>query len=94
MPTRKFSLTDQLNSFVEASVSSGQYRNASELVREALRLLAQRQQEDALRLERLRMAVREGEEAYMRGEYVSLSAEELGDYLAGLGETARTRTEA
>ena len=33
------SLTDELKEFVEAKVSSGRYRSASEVVREALRIM-------------------------------------------------------
>ena len=42
--TRNVSLTAELNAFIRAQVSSGQYQNASEVVRAGLRLL-QRQHE-------------------------------------------------
>jgi antitoxin ParD1/3/4 len=94
MPTRNVSLTDHLDGFVEANVEAGRYQNASEVVREALRLLEQKQREDQLRLERLRQAIQEGEDALARGDYVDVSVEDLGDFLAGLGETARRRRKA
>ncbi len=46
MPTRNINLTDHLDQFVEDRVTSGRYGNASEIVREGLRLLEQREQED------------------------------------------------
>jgi len=39
--TRNVSLTAELNAFIRAQVASGQYQNASEVVRAGLRLLAQ-----------------------------------------------------
>ena len=47
------SLTPDLESFVSAKVESGRYRTASEVVREALRLLEKRELETAV-LEGLR----------------------------------------
>jgi antitoxin ParD1/3/4 len=60
MPTRNVVLTDHQASFLEKLVSSGRYQNASEVLREGLRLVEQREQEDALRLEALRSAVQTG----------------------------------
>lgn len=37
--TRNVSLTAELNAFIRAQVTSGQYQNASEVVRASLRLL-------------------------------------------------------
>jgi antitoxin ParD1/3/4 len=39
--TRNVSLTAELNAFIRSQVASGQYQNASEVVRAALRLLVQ-----------------------------------------------------
>ncbi len=39
--TRNVSLTVELNAFIRAQVASGQYQNASEVVRASLRLLVQ-----------------------------------------------------
>ncbi|MGE0829618.1 MAG: type II toxin-antitoxin system ParD family antitoxin [Hyphomonadaceae bacterium] len=54
MATRNISLTDHLDRFVEARVQSGDYQNASEVVRDALRMLEARQAEREARLARLR----------------------------------------
>jgi antitoxin ParD1/3/4 len=92
MPTRNISLTDRLDHFVETSVLAGRYQNASEVVREGLRLLEQRDQEDALKLKHLRQAIRQGEDALARGEYRDLDVDELPEFLAGLGDTGKARS--
>lgn len=45
MPTRNIVLTDQQAQFVEQLVRSGRYQNASEVLREGLRMLHTREQE-------------------------------------------------
>jgi antitoxin ParD1/3/4 len=92
MPTRNISLTDRLDRFVETSVTTGRYQNASEVVREGLRLLQQRQQEDMLKLRRLRQAIREGEQDYARGNYDEVALDDLPAYLASLGTTGNGRS--
>ena len=41
MPTRNVNLTEHFDRFIETGVSSGRFSNASEVVREGLRLLAE-----------------------------------------------------
>lgn len=60
MPTRNVVLTDHQASLVERLVASGRYQNASEVLREGLRLVEQREAEDAGRLEALRAAASVG----------------------------------
>ena len=50
MPTRNVVLTDHQAHVVEQLVSSGRYQNASEVLRDGLRLVEKREAEDALRL--------------------------------------------
>ncbi len=52
------SLTDELNDFVQAQVSSGRFDSAEEVVREALRLM---EEAEASRLAFLRTAWAEGQ---------------------------------
>ncbi len=47
MPARNVSLTQHLAEFLDRNVETGRFSNASEVVREGLRLLEQRQAEDA-----------------------------------------------
>ena len=60
MPTRNVVLTDHQATLVEQLVTSGRYQNASEVLREGLRLVEQREAEDVYRLEALRAAVQVG----------------------------------
>ncbi|MSO76411.1 MAG: type II toxin-antitoxin system ParD family antitoxin [Alphaproteobacteria bacterium] len=60
MPTRNVVLTDHQARLVERLVASGRYQNASEVLREGLRLIETRDAEDQLRLEALREAARPG----------------------------------
>jgi len=57
MPTRNISLTPEQDAFVAQVVKDGEYQNASEAVRDALRLLQQRRREDTLKLKALRAAI-------------------------------------
>ncbi len=84
MPTRNISLTAEQDAFVESIVKSGEYQNASEAVRDALRILKQRRQEDALKLKALRMHIKAGVESLERGEYGEVGAGELEAYLNDL----------
>jgi antitoxin ParD1/3/4 len=58
MPTRIVNLTDELDRFVLSKVESGRYKNASEIVRAALRTLEREEQEYESRLDALRTANR------------------------------------
>ena len=74
MPTRNVNLTDRFDQFIETGVASGRFSNASEMVREGLRLLEQREQENQAKLEWLRTAVREGIEDLEQGDYTPLNS--------------------
>jgi len=60
MVSMKVSLTPQLEQFVGKKVREGKYQTASEVIREGLRLLAERDQERALELQRLRREIAVG----------------------------------
>lgn len=60
MPTRNVVLTDHQAEFVERLVMSGRYQNASEVLREGLRLIESREAEEKVRLRMLREAARTG----------------------------------
>ena len=68
MATRNVSLTAPLDRFVEDRVTSGEFQNASEVVREGLRMLKRRTEVDAAKLARLRAAIQEGLDELDRGE--------------------------
>ena len=80
-----FSLTPSLEQFVRDLAESGDYNNASEVVREAIRLLKRAEERRALKMERLRAAIRDGDEALARGEFTDLSSDqELDEFFAEL----------
>jgi antitoxin ParD1/3/4 len=54
------SLTPELERWVATKVENGRYRSASEVVREGLRLLQEREEEHAARLEALRRDIQVG----------------------------------
>jgi len=74
-----FSLTPNLEQFIRDRAASGDYNNASEVVREALRLLKRSEEERALKLERLRSSVRFGDEAVANGDFVDVNSNEALD---------------
>ena len=76
MPTRNVNLTNHFDTFVENGVHSGRFSNASEVVREGLRLLEQRDAEDRAKIEWLRSTTHEAFAALDRGEGISLSSRE------------------
>jgi antitoxin ParD1/3/4 len=62
------SLTQELEELVTRKVKSGLYHTASEVIRDALRLLEERDRLYALRLEELRGEVKKGVDQLDRGE--------------------------
>lgn len=79
MPTRNINLTEHLNEFVDHHVSSGRYSNASELVREALRLLEAREQERQAKVKALRQAARQGFDEIDQGKGITLKGKKALD---------------
>jgi antitoxin ParD1/3/4 len=61
MPTRNVSLPEKLDQFITAKVASGEYANASEVMRTALRLLEREEREYDEKLAALRAAIAEGD---------------------------------
>jgi len=57
------SLTPRLEEMIREKIASGSYSSASEVVREALRLLELEDQVRSLKLQRLRQDIREGLES-------------------------------
>jgi antitoxin ParD1/3/4 len=81
MPTRNISLTREQDAFVDDVVKSGEYQNASEAIRDALRALQQRRKEDALKLRVLRQQIKAGIDALDRGDFVEVAGSELESFL-------------
>lgn len=89
MPTRNVVLTDHQASLVEQLVTSGRYQNASEVLREGLRLIEQRETEDAYRLEALRIAAQVGISDIEAGRFKTFeSRESLRSHLKSVSARA------
>jgi antitoxin ParD1/3/4 len=83
------SLTPELERWISEKVEDGRYRSASEVVREGLRLLQEREEEHAARLEGLRREIQVGLDELDRGETVDV--EEVFDrVLSRLAEQQET----
>ncbi len=95
MPTRNISLTEQLDRFVERQVSSGRYSNASEIVRDALRLLEEREQERAAKLKALRRAAAQGFDQIDQGMGIVLKGKKaINQFVAELEAEAKSKQPA
>ncbi|MDA0206771.1 MAG: type II toxin-antitoxin system ParD family antitoxin [Acidobacteria bacterium] len=89
MPTRNVNLTDHFDKFIAKRVKSGRFSNASEVVREGLRLLEQREAEDKAKLKWLQEAIQEGIDDMDAGRYTTLNSEsELKDFVHKIFEEA------
>ena len=85
MPTRNVVLTKYQASLVKRLVSSGRYQNASEVLREGLRLIESRDAEEKIRREALRQAARAGIADFEAGRFRTFeSGEALDRHLAAL----------
>ena len=92
MPTRNINLTAEQDAFIQKVVKSGEYQNASEAVRDALRTLRQRRREDALKLAALRAQIKVGVDDLERGDFADVADGELEQYLEGLTVASSKRT--
>ncbi len=75
MPTRNVDLTPYLDGFVGAAVASGRYQNASEVVREGLRILEEQERVRQAKIARLRAALEEAEADVARGDCIVINNE-------------------
>jgi antitoxin ParD1/3/4 len=70
MPTRNVVLTKQQATLIAGLVRSGRYQNASEVLRDGLRLLERREAEERAKLVAIRNALDEAEAAIASGDLV------------------------
>jgi antitoxin ParD1/3/4 len=71
------SLTPELTQYVQTKVESGLYHSASEVIREGLRLLKEKEQLQAVRLTTLRQELQEGIDQADQGEFSQRSIADL-----------------
>lgn len=89
MPTRNINLTDHFDQFVEEQVEAGKFKNASEVLRAALRLLEQHSQTEEQRLAILKKLATDGFASLDQGQGLLLSEDkQLSDAIAHIGRRA------
>jgi antitoxin ParD1/3/4 len=87
MPTRNVVLTKRHEALIESLVQSGRYQNASEVLREGLRLVENREAEEAAKLEALRAAADVGIAAFERGAFTEFATPAaLADHLKAISD--------
>jgi len=91
MPTRNVVLTDHQQEVIESLVQSGRYQNASEVLRDGLRLVEQREAEDAARLVALREAAEIGWRDIDAGRYRDVAEPDVVAFIDDLGARAGRR---
>jgi antitoxin ParD1/3/4 len=69
MPT-SVALTPHFEKLTKQLVASGKYNNVSEVVREGLRMIEERENLKKLKLQRLKDAIKVGQDALDRGDFV------------------------
>ncbi len=88
MPT-SIALTPHFESLTQRLVSSGRYNNVSEVIRDSLRLLEDRIDTDAAKLQALRKATTRGFADINSGDFVALdNDEEITRYIRAAGTRA------
>lgn len=88
MATRNVVLSDHQHELVDSLVQSGRYQNASEVLREGLRLLERREAEDEAKLAALRLAAEHGWADLAAGRYVDVEDTALDAFIGELGARA------
>ena len=91
MPTRNVVLSEHQHQLVEALVQSGRYQNASEVLREGLRLVEDRDRLEDTKLRALKQAARQGWADVSAGRYSDVADDQLEDFVGQLGHRAAQR---
>jgi antitoxin ParD1/3/4 len=91
MPTRNVVLSEHQQELVEALVQSGRYQNASEVLREGLRLIEERERMEEAKLKALKQAARQGWADVSAGRYTDVADDGLEDFIGQLGRRAAAR---
>jgi antitoxin ParD1/3/4 len=92
MPTRNINLTEHYDQFIEEQVTSGQFKNASEVTRAGLRLLEQHGREEQEKLAALRALAAKGFDELDQGRGIVLDGrDQLAEFIGQIGRRAATR---
>ena len=76
MPTRNVVLTDHQSQLIDDLVAQGVYQNASEVLREGLRMVEARRKREADYSAWLRKEAQVGIDAMERGDYIEFDSDE------------------
>jgi antitoxin ParD1/3/4 len=91
MPT-SIALTPHFESLTQELIASGRYNNVSEVVRDGLRLLESRVQEESAKLVAMKRAVKVGLDDIKDGNYVTLNnSQQIENFVRKAGERAAVR---
>lgn len=85
MATRNVVLSQHQHELVDSLVASGRYQNASEVLREGLRLLERQEAQDAAKIAALRAAADTGWADLASGRYDDIAEDDLSDFIDQLG---------
>lgn len=92
MPTRNVVLSEHQQELIETLVQSGRYQNASEVLREGLRLIEERERIGEAKLKALKQAARQGWADVSAGRYADVADDQLADFVGQLGRRAAQLT--
>lgn len=91
MATRNVVLSEHQHELVEALVRSGRFQNASEVLREGLRLLERQESHEAAKVAVLRRAAKEGWSDLASGRFDDVDEESLDGFVEQLGARAAAK---
>jgi len=91
MPTRNVVLTQHHEEIIDGLVKSGRYQNASEVLREGLRMIERRERLETVKLEALTAAAQHGFTDIAEGRFVDVADDGLDDFISALGRKAQAR---
>jgi len=94
MHTRNVVLSAHQHNFVGTLVQSGRYQNASEVLREGLRLIEEHERAEAAKLKALRQAADKGWQDIAAGRYADVNDDQLEDFIGQLGLRAARQAQA
>lgn len=85
MPTRNVVLSEHQQQLVDDLVQTGRYQNASEVLRDGLRLVEERERREGAKLKALKQAARQGWADVSAGRYADVADDQLEDFVGQLG---------
>ncbi|MDX8469544.1 type II toxin-antitoxin system ParD family antitoxin [Mesorhizobium sp. VK23B] len=88
MPTRNVVLTKHHEEVIDHLVKTGRYQNASEVLRDGLRLVEQREAREEARLAALKEAAGIGFRDIEEGRFREIDDGSLDEFIRGLGRQA------